>query len=486
MPVVSTRNRQFIQNQIANLERSYYVMNSISIRSNIQTEIREFLKLAIPLASAQVAQAITGFVDTVMMGWLGQEVLAAGGLATMIFMAFMMTGVGIISGVSPLVSEAYGARQNPRVGQVTRQGFWIALLLAIIGMQIIANLDGLMQQFGQAETTVILADTYLNVMAWGLFPAIAFAVLRGSIVSLSEARPVMMIVITATGFNIIGNYVLAFGKLGFPEMGIAGLAVASICAHWIMFLSLLGYMLWHKALGKYSLFQNIHRLEPKILQKLLWVGVPIGIATALEYGLFTTVTFFMGALGTPVLAAHQIVMQTILVIFMVPLAMSYAATVRVGQWLGQRNWQQVRQAALVSIGLTVTFMLVTGIALVTHPQQIIGLYLDLNDPANANVLSIGVSLMTVAAFGQILDGVQRTANGVLQGLQDTRIPMLLGTAAYWGVGLTTSYLLGFHTNLAGRGVWIGTYIGVATAAIAFIGRFWGIVSKKKCRQIVNS
>lgn len=461
-------------------------MNFILIRSNIQTEIREFLKLAVPLASAQVAQAVTGFIDTIMMGWLGQEVIAAGGLATMIFMAFMMTGIGIISGVSPLVAEAYGAKQKRRVGQVTRQGLWIALLLAIVGMQIIANLDGLMEQFGQTETTVILADTYLNVMAWGLFPAIGFALLRGCIVSLSEARPIMLIVVTATMFNAVGNYILAFGKLGFPTMGIAGLAVASICAHWLMFLSLLGYMLWHKALHEYSLFQSLHRLEPKIMQQLLWVGVPIGITTSLEYGLITIVTFFMGALGTPILAAHQIVLQTIMVIFMVPLAMSYAATVRVGQWFGQRDWQQVRQAALVSIGLAVSFMLVTAIALLTYPRQIIGLYLDLNDPANANVLRMGVSIMTVAAFGQVLDGIQRTANGVLQGLQDTRIPMLLGIFSYWGVGLTTSYLLGFHTSLAGTGVWIGSYVGITTAASAFTWRFWGIVSKKKSCHLVKS
>jgi MATE family multidrug resistance protein len=458
-------------------------MNSISIYSNIQKEIREFLKLAIPLASAQVAQAATGFVDTVMMGWLGQEVLAAGGLAAMIFMAFMMTGIGIVSGVSPLVAEAYGAKQNRRVGQVTRQGLWIALLLAIPGMQIIANLDPLMHQFGQATTTVSLADTYLSVMAWGLFPAIGFAVLRGCIVSLSEARPIIVIVIAATGFNTIGNYVLAFGKLGFPAMGIAGLAVSSIGAHWIMFLSLLGYMLWHKPLREYSLFQTLHRLELKIVQQLLWVGIPIGIAAVLEYGLYTTVTFLMGALGTPVLAAHQVVLQTSMVIFMVPLAMSYAATVRVGQWFGQRNWLQVRQAAFVSIGLAVMFMLVTAIALFIQPRQIIGLYLNLDNPINADVVTVAVSIMSVAAFGQILDGVQRTTNGILQGLQDTRIPMLLGTVSYWGIGLTTSYLLGFHTNLAGVGVWIGSYTGLAMAAITFVWRFWRITSKQKSLHI---
>ena len=447
-------------------------------RTNLQTEIREFLKLAIPLASAQVAQAVTGFVDTVMMGWLGQDVLAAGGLAAMLFMAFMMTGVGIISGVSPLVAEAYGAQQVQRVGKVTRQGLWIALLLAIPGMIIIANLDGLMLRFGQVSTTATLADTYLNVMAWGLFPAIAFAVLRGCIVSLSEARPIMVIVVGATAFNVVGNYVLAFGKLGFPAMGITGLAIASTCAHWSMFLSLVGYMLWRKKLRQYALFQSLHHLDWPVISQLLWVGGPIGIAAILEYGQITAITLLMGALGTPILAAHQVVLQTIMVIFMVPLAMSYAATARVGQWFGQRDWPQVKQAALVSIGLAVTFMLITAIALLAYPQTIIGLYLDRSDPANASVVSIGVAIMTVAALGQILDGVQRTANGVLQGLQDTRIPMLLGTVAYWGVGLTTSYVLGFHTNLGGVGVWIGSYTGLATAAIAFVWRFWRIVRKK--------
>jgi MATE family multidrug resistance protein len=208
-------------------------------------------------------------------------------------------------------------------------------------MQIIAHLDGLMQQFGQVETTVALSDTYLSVMAWGLFPAIAFATLRSTIVALSQARPIMFIVLAATLFNVVGNYVLAFGKLGFPEMGIAGLAIASVGAHWIMFLSLLAYMLWHKPLHEYSLFQNLHRLESRTLQQLLWVGGPIGIGAVLEYGLYTTVSFFMGALGTPILAAHQMVSQTVFLLFMVPLAMSYAATVRVGQWFGQQDWRQI-------------------------------------------------------------------------------------------------------------------------------------------------
>jgi multidrug resistance protein, MATE family len=454
-------------------------MTNISSRFSIKAEAREFLKLALPLAGAQVAQAATGFVDTVMMGWLGQDVLAAGGLAAIIFMSFMMTGIGLISSVSPLVAEAYGSGQPQKIGKLTRQGLWIALLFSIPWMLVIAHLDGLMRQFGQAETTVILSDTYLNVMAWGLFPAIAFAVLRGCIVALSKARPVMFIVVAATLFNIAGNYVLGFGKFGFPNLEIAGLAIASVGAHWIMFLSLLAYMIWHKPLHEYSLFQSLYRLNPLILQQLIWVGGPIGVAAMLEYGLYMTVSFFMGTLGTPILAAHQVVSQTVMVLFMIPLGMSYAVTVRVGQWFGQRDWEQIRQAAFVSIGLAVLFMLIAGIVLFTYPSQIVGLYLDLNDPANKSALEISISIMKVAAFGLILDGIQRTANGVLQGLQDTRIPVLLGIFAYWGIGLTMSYLLGFHTSLAGVGVWIGGYIGLAAAAIAYLWRFWRIMLMKK-------
>lgn len=452
-------------------------MSTLSIRSKIQVEIRELLKLVIPLASAQIAQAGAGFVDSVMMSWLGQEILASGALATITFNLFMFTGIGVVSSVSSLVAEAYGAQRNRQVGQITRQGLWIALLLALPGMLIIANLDTVMRQFGQAETTVALADTYLNIVAWGLFPAIGFAVLRGCIVALSEARPIMFIVIIATLFNAVGNYALAFGKLGFPVMGIAGLAIATMIAHWIMFLWLFGYMLWNKRLRVYSLFQSLHHLEPRITKQLLGVGVPVGIVVVLEYVLYTTVTFMMGALGVPVLAAHQVVWQTIIVVFMVPLATSYAVTVRVGQWLGKQNWSRVWLAVFVSIGLAVTFMLVTGIFLLIFSRQIISLYLNLDDPVNAEAISVAVSILSIAALGQILDAVQRTLYGALIGLQDTGVPMLLGATSYLGVGLTTSHLLGFQQGLGGMGVWIGFYAGLAAAAIVFFWRFWRIMSR---------
>ncbi|WP_008309389.1 MATE family efflux transporter [Leptolyngbya sp. PCC 6406] len=462
-------------------------MLAFSKTTALRTEAHAFLKLAIPLSSAQVAQAMTGFVDTVMMGWLGQTTLAAGGLAVMLFTSFLFTGVGVLSSISPLVAAAYGAGRRRQVGPITHQGLWLAVLLSLVSLPAIAHLDGLMLHFGQDPVVVDLADRYLGMARWGLLPALGFAVLRGSVTALSQAKPIMVIVVAANLLNIAGNYLLAFGKLGFPALGMEGLALASSLAHGTMFLALLGYMVWNLRghLADYGLFQRLHHLDWPLMGRVLNLGLPIGFSTVLEHGLFTVITFMMGALGTAVLAANQLALQTVVVVFMVPLAMSYAATIRVGQWFGRGDWLGVRRAAIASVGLSAGFMGIAAIALISLSRPLIGLYLDLGDPMNQEVLQVGTALLMVAGVGQVVDGIQRTANGVLQGLQDTRVPLLFGVIAYWGVGLTSSYWLGFHTPLAGIGVWIGSYIGLTLAAIAYVVRFWVLLNRGQRRLSVQ-
>ncbi len=295
--------------------------------------------------------------------------------------------------------------------------------------------------------------------------------LRGVVSGLSHANPVMFIVITGTIFNITGNYVLGFGKFGFPRLELAGLALASILSFWGMFLALVIYILKHPQLRQYRIIQEIHRLKPSILKELIKIGLPICIFSALEIGLFTIVTYLMGALGTEVLAAHQIVFQTIVVIFMIPLGMSYAATVRVGQWFGQKNLAGIKRSGYLSIGIGLMFAIVVTIAMLLFPQVIVGLYLDIKDPANAQVITLALPMLTVATLSQILDTVQKITYGVLQGIQDTRVPMLLSIPAFWGVGLTSGYLLGFVLGWGGTGLWLGQSIGIAIAAILFVVRF---------------
>ena len=440
-------------------------------KSQVRTEIREYLRLAIPLAIAQLTQSITGFADSVMMGRLGQEILAAGGLAALTFGAVLITASGFVMGVTPLVAEAYGANRPNQIAAIARQGLWLSLILTIPMMLLIGQMDSIMSQLGQAATTVTLANTYLDIMLWGFFPAVAFSVLRGVVAALQEARPIMAIVITGTLFNIAGNYVLGFGKLGFPQMGIAGLAIASVLSLWGMFLALVVYILRHKRLKKYRFCENFHQIKPRIIGDLIRIGLPIGVSSALEVGLFTVVTYLMGILATDVLAAHQIVFQTIAVIFMIPLGMSFATTARVGQWFGQQNLEGATRAGYVSMFVGMGFMTLMTIALLMFPYQVIGLYLDIGKPENGNVVELALPMLTVAAISQILDSLQKTTQGALYGLQDTRIPMFLSLSAFWGVGLTSGYFLGFPLGMGGTGLWIGQSIGVGIAAIVFVWRW---------------
>jgi multidrug resistance protein, MATE family len=449
------------------------------MRSNLKSEIREFLKLAVPLASAQVAQSATGFADTVMMGRMGADVLAAGGLAAIIFLSIMTATSGVVMGVSPLIAEAFGAGQKTRIQHIARQGLWLAFLVSMPMMLLTGHLDTWLNHAGQTETTVKLANTYLDIMLWGLFPAVGFAALRATVSALSQARPVMIIVVIGTAFNITWNYILGFGKFGFPQLGLAGLALASALSLWGMFLALALYVLIHPKLKDYRIFQELHRIRPRILWELIWVGVPIGMFSGLEVGFFMVITFWMGTLGTEALAAHQIVFQTIVVVFMIPLGISYATTVRVGQWLGRRDVMGIQQAAWVSMSISTCLMVGASTIFLLFPKQIVGIYLDVQNPDNAAIINLALPLLIVAAIAQVLDGFQKAVYGSLQGLQDTQVPMMLNVLGYWGVGLSLGYGLGFRLGLGSMGLWMGQSMAIAVVAGLFIWRFHKLISHRK-------
>ncbi|MEM1242903.1 MAG: MATE family efflux transporter [Cyanobacteria bacterium P01_H01_bin.26] len=445
--------------------------------SSTQTEIKALLKLAIPLISAQIAQAATGFVDTVMMGHLGREALAAGGLASFTFQVFLNVLAGIVMGVSPLVAASYGAGQKTRIEQVAQQGLLLTLAVTVVTMAGISRMDAVMLGLGQDPSTVALATRYLNVMLWGLFPAVGFAMFRGVVSGLSQARPIMTIVVVGTLFNIVGNYVLGFGKFGAPRLELAGLALASALAWWGMFFALMLYLLKHPKLKIYSLFQRWYRLRWPLMRELIVIGTPIGVSIFFEYGLVLVLAYLIGLLGTNALAAHQIALQTALMVFMIPLGMSFATTALVGQWFGRQDLQGMRRAGLVSIATIIGVTTLMAIALLLFRQPVIGLYIDLGDPENAELIRLVEPLIIVVAVGHILDGVQKTTLGVLYGLQDTRVPVLLNILAYLGVGLISAYAMGFEAGLGAKGLWIGYYLGAATAAAVYSWRFMGKLRK---------
>jgi multidrug resistance protein, MATE family len=442
------------------------------MNTTLKAEAREFIKLAIPLAGAQLAQSATGFVDTLMMGWLGPTTLAGGGLAVSLLMMVLIVSSGLVLGLTPLLAAAHGAGDRALTKSLTHQGWWLAGLVSIGGTLLVWFLPDLL--VGQRPEVVAAARVYLRIMAMGFLPALTFAMLKSVVTIVSSPSVVTMAIVAGTITNCLGNYALGFGNFGFPALGLAGLAIASVASMWLMLIILVIHLLWR--LPGEGLVTWRMPLHLPMLRHILQVGWPMAVAFGLEVGLFTTVTYLMGSFGAEALAANQIVFQTTVITFMVPLGISMATTVRVGQYLGQKNWLGIRRSSTISLFFSVSYMSVTALILLVFPRSITSLYLDVANSQNQATIDLAIQLLRVAGVMQIGDGIQTTVVGALRGLQDVRAPMLLGFGAFWCVGLGFAYLWGFYWQWGAVGLWMGQCLGVQVAALIYYWRFHSLLT----------
>jgi MATE family multidrug resistance protein len=295
--------------------------------------------------------------------------------------------------------------------------------------------------------------------------------LRSFVAAVGQPRPVMVIVVLGTVLNVLGNFGLALGKLGLPALGLEGVALATVLAFGVMAMAMAVYIGWQPQLRRYCLLVQLPRLEGQELRELLQVGLPIGGLAAVEGGLFAVTSFLMAVFGTAALAAHQVALQTAALTFMVPMGVSMAATIRVGQLLGQGQYDVARRAGRVAIAIGGGFMGAMALLIWLAPRLIVALYLDISDPAQQPVVAMAASLLGVAAVFQIVDGIQVTAAGALRGLKDTRIPLLIGVMSYWCIGLVTGYGLAHWGGLGPMGLWWGLAAGLLVAAVTLSWRF---------------
>lgn len=448
-----------------------------AIKSEIRQEIRRCLDLAVPLALAQLAQMAAGFFDTVMMGRLGSDIIAAGGLGAVTFNLLMMVANGVLSAVSPLVAEACGAGDTARVRQIFWQGVGLALLLSCICMVLLSQAPLWLPLLGQTSAVIPLTQQYLDWVLWACPMAFVFIVLRSFVAALGLTRPVMTIVLLGTGTNLLGNYGLAQGRWGLPALGLQGIALASVVAFAVMMVTLAGYLLRQPQVKSYHLL-DLPRFRGRDLRELLRVGLPIGGLAAVEGGLFAVTSFLIAEFGTVALAAHQIALQTAAMTFMVPMGVAMAATIRVGHLIGQQQVQAARRAGRVAIAIGGLFMAAMALLMWLAPGLVVSLYLDTTDPANQAVVSLAKALLGVAAVFQIVDGVQVTAAGALRGLKDTQIPLLIGILSYWCIGLLTGLGLAHWAGWGGPGLWWGLAGGLLFAAITLSWRFNWLLTPK--------
>jgi MATE family multidrug resistance protein len=451
-----------------------------AVRAGLRAAVPEsgrLVRLAGPLIGNNLAIAGMNFADAVMAGRLGSRDLAAVAVGGSVWMVVFLFAMGTLMAISPLVAERYGAGKSRLIGRYVRQGFTLAFLfgLAMIALvwltaRPVLDLIGIDPEFRG------LTGDYVEAIVLGGPGLCLYLVLRFTSEAIGWTRPIMYVSMMALVVNVIGNYALMWGNFGFPAMGARGCGLASAFAMWFMLVAMLCYVLANERYRPFAIFARLPRPRWRLQRQILGIGVPLAVTIVAEAGLFAAISLLMGTLSANVAAAHQIAVNFASTMFMIPLALNSATTVRVGQALGRRELALARFRGWVGIGLCGLCMAVSAVAMLVLRKPIVDIYTS--DP---EVSAIAVSLLLVAAVFQISDGIQVGAAGALRGYQDTRIPMFLTTLAYWIVAFPLALLAAKRYALQPALIWGGFVVGLTLAAILLVWRYRLVSLRPKWR-----
>ena len=447
-------------------------------------EFKELVIVAVPLVLAQVAQNTISFVDTVMVGRLGKEALAGIAIGSTLFQFILIVLSGVIIGVSPIVSQATGAKDDDLCGRATRQGLWMGLLLFTPAFLLYRNAYPILILLNQSPETALASSEYLKAISWGLLPALWVMGLRGLLEGKSNTKPIMIISLFGVALNVFANDALMFGHYGLPALGLVGTGYASSLVYFAVFIVLAIYV--SHQYSDLHIFSKLRRPDFSTFLEVARVGGPIGMTLAFEAGMFGAAAFAMGTIGETQLAAHHIALQTASISFMIPLGLAIATSVRVGQAIGAGSPRRAEIAGHAGMLLCIGAMSFSGLIFWLMPLPIIGMYIDINVEANASVVAYAISFLALAALFQVVDGLQVAASGSLRGIKDTKAAMVLSLVSYWLVGCVVGAYLCFGVKLEGVGLWIGMTSGLATAAVLLTLRFQFKVRKLKLEHELNS
>lgn len=427
-------------------------------------ELRGLLRLAGPLIISQLGQVGMNTADTIMVGPLGATALAAVGIGSAIHSFGVIVCVGILLGMTPLVSQAFGAGDRAQCRRVLVQGVWLALLLSVpLGVLNWTGGDAA-RLLGQDVGVTTLTGAYLRALVWGIVPYLLFMAVRDYLEGMGDVRAPMIITFLGLGLNIVANRVFIYGIEGWvPAMGVVGTGWATTTVRWAMLLGILFYVLRRTDL--HPLRGVSARVEPALLRTIARIGSPIGAHFGLEVGLFAFAAVMIGWIGPVELAAHQITINIAATTFMVALGVSMAGSIRVGQRIGEHRPRAMRRAALATYLLAAGFMSLCALVFIAAPSALIRLYTP-----DAAIITLGSKLLLVAAAFQVFDGAQVAGGSVLRGAAETRSPMVIAGIGYWLVGFPLGYVLGFPLGLGPVGVWIGLSAGLAVAAVLLAAR----------------
>jgi MATE family multidrug resistance protein len=426
--------------------------------------------LGLPLIGGHLAQIAIGATDTVMLGWYSVGALAAVTLASSYFFVLFLMGAGFAFAVMPMVAAFDAEEDEISIRRVTRMGLWLSLAYSVVVMPLLIWSEAVLLALGQEPTVAADAQQYLRIAGYGMFPWLIAMVVKSYLAALGRTQVVFWIALLATLCNALINYALIFGNWGAPELGIEGAAISSVVTQCVGMAGILIYAIIN--LPQHQLFVRFWKPDWEMLSRVFRMGIPIGLTGLSETVLFTASAIMMGWLGTVPLAAHGIALQLASITFMLHLGISNVATIRAGNAYGRSDRQHLARGAHVVFAMSLITAVLTSIGFLLWPEPLILLFLQPGEAAADQIIAIGVGMLAMAALFQLVDGAQVIALGLLRGVQDTTVPMVMAAVSYWLVGLPCSYVFGFVLGFEGIGVWMGLVVGLACAAVLLSWRFW--------------
>lgn len=432
----------------------------------VKQHFRRNFEIAAPVMIGQLGHIMVSVADSIMVGRLGTFELAAVALGNSIFGIFMVFGIGITAGITPLVARADGMGGIHLPGVLLRHGFWVNLVASLILFTILGLLTPILGHLDQDPAIVPLATPYYIVISASLIPLMMFLTFKQFAEGLADTRVAMAVVVGCNLINIFLNYVLIYGKWGFPDLGVTGAGWATLIARILMVAAMWVYVRKAKKFQKYKLRIRFTRFRKKVTFRLLNLGVPIGLQAIFEISAFSMAAIFAGMISATALASYQVAINIASVSYMAVSGIGAAATVRIGNEWGKRDNRNLKLAANTIFGMTVAWMLFAGITIFTFRTQLTGFY-----STDAEVLALAAKMLIVVCIFQLSDGLQVVSLGALRGFTDVKIPTVIAFIAYWIIALPLGYFLSQHTRFEAMGIWYALATGLTVSAVLMILRF---------------
>lgn len=452
---------------------------------NYRRETRHLLKLAIPVLIASVAQTSMGFVDTVMAGGVSATDMAAVSVAASIWLPSILFGVGLLLALVPIVAQLNGSGKKERIAFEVQHGFVLASIISVPIMLVLYN-AGVLIKFMDVETALAVKTVgYMHAVLFAVPAFLFFQTLKSFAEGLSMTVPAMVIGFIGLGANIPLNWIFVYGKFGAPELGGVGCGVATAIVYWLMFISMLIYVLVNKRLQKANLFTSWHKPQFKAISRLFKLGFPIAASIFFEISLFAAIALLISPLGSITVASHQVAINFSSLVFMLPMSLGAALSIRVGHLLGEQNLQEAKIASHCGLLIALLMSMTTAILTVLFREEIALLYTD-----NPDVIALAGQLLFLAAVYQCTDAIQVVSAGALRGYKDMRAIFVRTFIAYWILGLPIGYTLGMTDwvvqAMGPHGFWIGNIIGLSSAAVMLGSRLHWVQKQDNDFQIAMS